>query len=73
MPFRYIFHDTRDPKRTPRYFLLSPKELSQVQQQKILNDYIKSHRYEHDFGDALVEIPLPPDIPGQTESGKDRG
>jgi hypothetical protein len=63
MPFRYVFHDSRDPKKMPRYFVVSPTELSQIQQHKILNDYIQSHRYEHDFGGELVEIPFPPDIP----------
>ena len=66
-PYRYTFHDERDPQKRPRYFVVSPVELSPMQQRKILNDYIRAHQHEHYFGDQLVEIPLPPDIPGQPE------
>lgn len=62
-PFHYKFHDEQDPKKTPRYLLISPVELSRVQQHKILNDYLQEHREEHYFGDGkLIQIPLPPDI-----------
>jgi hypothetical protein len=65
-PFKYTFYDDRDSKNRLRYFVVSLVELSRVQQHKILNDYIAAHRYEHDYGGELVEIPLPPEIPGQS-------
>jgi hypothetical protein len=67
MPFRYTFFDQNDPQKKPKYVLVSQTELSRVEQERVLNDYIEKHRYQHDFSSGTVEIPYPPDISDQPE------
>jgi hypothetical protein len=60
MSITYDFYDKDDADKRRRYFVVSPIELSRFQQQKILTDYINSHRFDR-FVEFPVQIPFPED------------